>query len=384
MVSATDVHELPRWAVPAEADLAAMVCAELRRRDARLDGWWVEPVDHRIVSPGTAGLHRVRGVARAGAESLPWSLFVKLVHSPQHIPAFAVVPDEVREWARTSFAWDYEVQVYWSGLREAMPRGLRLPRLYRVDDSGDRRLAMWLEDVRIAPDAVWDLPRFRRAATLLGRLNAVTTVRDLLPAGASRVPGEVLRMATRGFVQSLAIPALLDDAVWRHPLIAGMDPALRDDLGRLAQRIPELLDALDRLPQLMTHGDACPQNLLVPADDPDGFVPIDWSAGGLAAVGCDLGQLVIGEAHAGRLAPGRLRSVIDAVVEAYAVGLAAEGIAADESDIRYGAEATLVMRSAFLSIPLDRLGEEPTDDLAEHIAERIRLTRRLVDLGQSL
>ena len=49
------------------------------------------------------------------------------------------------------------------------------------------------------------------------------------------------------------------------------------------------------------HGDACPQNLLVPADDPGGFIAVDWSTGELAAVGYDLGGLLVGLAHAGRL-----------------------------------------------------------------------------------
>ena len=384
MGSATEVVGLPRWAVPAEHDLEAMVRLDLRRPDARVEWSAVEPVDHRIMSPGTAGLYRIRGTAATTDESLPWSLFVKLVQSPRHIPALAAVPEEVREWARTGYAWDYEVQLYWSALRDRMPAGLRLPRLYRVDDSGDQRLAMWLEDIPIAADAGWDLPRFRRAATLLGRLGARMTLDDPLPAGASRVPGEVLRMATRGFVEALAVPALLDDAVWRHPLLAGTDPRLRDDLGRLAERIPGLLDTLDRLPQAMMHGDACPQNLLIPADDPGAFVPIDWSAGGLAVVGYDLGQLVIGEAHAGRLGPAELPALTGAVVDAYAAGLAWEGLPVDLDDVRYGAAAVLVLRSAFLTIPLDRLAEEPTAGLAAHVAERIRLTRYLVDLGLSL
>ncbi|TCN44593.1 hypothetical protein EV644_101270 [Kribbella orskensis] len=51
----------------------------------------------------------------------------------------------------------------------------------------------------------------------------------------------------------------------------------------------------------MSYGDACPQNLLVPADQPDGFVAIDWTASGLVAAGDDLGQLLIGRAHSGEL-----------------------------------------------------------------------------------
>ena len=45
------------------------------------------------------------------------------------------------------------------------------------------------------------------------------------------------------------------------------------------------------------------------------------------------------------------------------------------------ASLTVVLRSAFMSLSLDRLGEEPSHELARHLADRIRLTRYLVDLG---
>jgi hypothetical protein len=383
MVFVTELEDrqmLPAWAAPTDSELEATVRHDLRRPDAVLVDWDVEPVDHRIVSPGTAGLYRVSGSAADGDERLGWSLFVKVLQSARHWPAFDLLPADLREWMQTSMAWDYEVDVYWSALRHSMPGGLRLPRLYRVYDAGDQRLAMWMEDVRIA-DVEWDPPRFRRAATLLGRLDARMTVEDLLPSSASRVPGELLRKATRGYVETLAVPALLDDAVWRHPLVDRQDPALRGDLEKLAARIPGLVDGLDRLPQAMMHGDACPQNLLVPADGPDGFVPVDWSSGGLVAVGYDIAQLVVGHAHTGRLGPLQLPMLTDLVIDAYAGGLAWEGMPVETEDVRHGVEATLVLRSAFMSLPLDRLGEEPTRELATHVADRIRLTRYLVDLG---
>ena len=52
-------------------------------------------------------------------------------------------------------------------------------------------------------------------------------------------------------------------------------PALRRDLMRLADRIPEMLGDLERVPQVLMHGDASPQNLLVPVDEPESFVAID-------------------------------------------------------------------------------------------------------------
>lgn len=337
---------LPPWASPTESELEATVRRDLRRPNAILLDSDIEPVDHRITSPGTVGLYRVSGTAVDGIEQLDWSLFVKVLQSPRHWPGH--LEDQTRR-----VPWDYEVDLYWSTLRYAMPGGLRLPELYRVYDAGDQRLAMWMQDIRTA-DVAWDLPRFRRAATLLGRLNARMTVEDLLPSSASFVPGEPLRVA----------PPLGD-----NPLIDGQDPTLRSDLKKLAARIPALVDSLDAIPRAMVHGDASPQNLLVPADAPDAFVPIDWSARGLVAVGYDLAQLVIGYANTGRIVPLQLPMLTDVVVDAYAAGLAQEGMPVDPWDVRYGMETTLVLRNAFASLPLDGL------------ADRIRLTRYLVDLG---
>jgi len=70
------------------------------------------------------------------------------------------------------------------------------------------------------------------------------------------------------------LPLLERDELWAHPLVAGaVDGRLRADLRVLGTRVPKLLDRMDGLP----HGDASPQNLLVPADDPDTFVAIDVS-----------------------------------------------------------------------------------------------------------
>src|SRR5262245_37789817 len=292
---------LPSWASPTDSELEATVRHDLRRPSAILLDSDIEPLDHQIVSPGTAGLYRVSGKAVEGTKRLDWSLFVKVLQSPRHRP----IPDLRR------MPWDYEVDLYWSALRHAMPGGLRLPQLYRVYDAGDQQLAMWMQDIRTA-DVEWDLPRFRRAAMLLGRLNARMTVEDLLPSSASRVPGELLRLATS------TVGETDDNAVWRRQLVDSQDPALRGDLDKLAARIPTLVDSLDAIPQAMVHGDARPQNLLVPADAPDAFVPVDWSAGGLVAVGYDLAQLVIGHAQTGRIGPLQLPMLTDVVIDAYA------------------------------------------------------------------
>jgi hypothetical protein len=149
-----------------------------------------------------------------------------------------------------------------------------------------------------------------------------------------------MRLYTRSRLEPVALPALERDDVWNDPLVAAAaDRDLRADLRELTRRLPRLLDLLDRLPQVPTHGDACPQNLLVSADEPSGFVVIDWAMAACGAVGEDLGQLVIGLANDGRLDVTDLPVVRAAVVGAFADGLADESIAADET--RCGSASTL-------------------------------------------
>jgi len=119
----------------------------------------------------------------------------------------------------------------------------------------------------------------------------------------------------------------------------------------------------------------------VPADAPGTFVAIDWSLMGPAAVGYDLGQLLIGLAHAGRLDVGRLTALQDAVLPAYAAGLADEGMPVDPDVVRFGCFAALVVRSAFSALPPPG---PPTPGRAATVARRVRLTRHLVDLGLAL
>lgn len=343
--------------------------------DATVARWWTEPVDHAVASWATAALSRIRGVTTTGT---PWSVFVKVLRSARGLH----LPEPVRAMAAADRTWRHEADVYRAGLDDTLPAGLRLPARYRIDEVDGDRIVEWLEDVAAA-DVAWDRDRFARAARLLGRLAVrLTEAAPRMPESVTRVPGEVLRLQ---FLERelFWLPALADEATWAHPLLAA-DPALRVDLARLATRVPALLDALDGLSQTFVHGDASPQNLLVPAGAPDTFVAVDWSLIGPSAVGYDLGQLVVGLAHAGRLDVRRLPDVEHAVLEAYTAGLADEGLRVPADVVRFGFHAALAVRSAFSSLPLARLTGPAQPGDAALMARRVALTRHLVDLGLAL
>jgi Phosphotransferase enzyme family len=370
---------------PRDDELMAIVRDALRRPNATIVDWRVETVPYEIGTPFTEGLFRVRGIASDGEWVGPWSLFVKLVRSWRHWPMLHVMPEHIREAMLQHPGWRKEPDIYDSDLSATLPAGLAMPRVLRVHDLGDERVALWLEDVA-ASDARWDLARFRHAARLLGQLAARMTAEDALPETIARDTNEMVHDFYESRLAAYAFPLLQSDATWSHPAVASVvDEHLRSDLLELAERLPAMIARLDRIPHAVIHGDACPQNLLIPAQaDVNGFVVIDWGMACSAPVGYELAQLLIGLAHSGELTVEELPAVHDAILDAYIDGLTDEGHAVNPSDVQFGFDAGLVLRSAFTSLPLEQLVGPDSDALAALIAQRVRLTRYLVDLGLTL
>jgi hypothetical protein len=146
--------------------------------------------------------------------------------------------------------------------------------------------------------------------------------------------------------------------------------------------LPAILDLLAALPQTHAHGDASPQNLLRPADEPGTFVVIDWGFGDLLPIGFDLGQLLVGLAHAGETDPDDLAAIDAAIMPGYLDGLADEDYDIDARLVRTGYLGGLAVRSALCALPLERLSQpDQTDEQLALFATRMRLTRVMVNLA---
>ena len=76
-----------------------------------------------------------------------------------------------------------------------------------------------------------------------------------------------------------------------------------------------------------------------------------------------------------------LSDLHELLIRSYVSGLAEEGYHVDEALVRLGMDAGLAVRSAFTALPIERLGQPITDQLAEHFRQRLALTRYLVDVG---
>ena len=378
--------------------LAALGSAELSAVASAAAGKPVtDPVAHPVPlaydpgSPSTAGLWRV---AVTSAGSTACTFFVKLVRDTRLWPVLARLPDEAARAEFTSYyPWRFELDIHESGIGSVLPDGMRTPVLYHVTSPDADHRGLWWEYIE-QRQGDWALGDYRLAARLLGALaarrRAGAAVNDLLP-DICRSGGSALRFYVTRRVQSAIMPALRDGQVWRHPVLrealalAG-DPGLPGDMLALGEQLPRLLGRLDEVPQTYAHGDASPANLLLPATEPGTVVPIDWGFGTLLPVGYDLGQLLVGLAHATDSDLSLLTAIDAEIFPAYLDGLASEDYKADPAQVRTGYLGSLAARSALCAIPFEALpsGGQPSQELTAHVTRRLRLTRVMLDLAREI
>lgn len=377
-----------RLAAPGLAELSALAEA-VAGRPVPDPVAHAEPLTHDPGSPATAGVWRVT-VTSAGTTGTACTFFVKLVRDTRLWPLLSRLPggEATRAEFVTYYPWHYELDMHQAGIGAVLPDGMRTPALHHVHRPDESHIGLWWEYIEQRPGD-WTLADYRLAARLLGQLAARrrdgAAVNDALPAIA-RVPGSALRFYTGLRVLSGVLPALQAGRVWEHPVLrealrqAG-DPELPADMLTLGMSLPGLLDLLDKLPQTYAHGDASPQNLLLPAGEPGTIAAIDWGFGTLVPAGFDLGQLLVGLAHATGSDLSQLPAIDAEIFPAYLDGLAREGYHPDPAQVRAGYLGSLAARSALCAIPFELLGSGPAS--AEETAlftRRLRLTRLMLDL----
>ncbi len=354
----------------------------------------VTPVSYDWASPATAGLWRVDVQAGQQQDVTSRSYFVKLLRHPRLWPQLGQIPAALQQEFAGFLPWQFELDIYESGIGRVLPPGMRTPVLHHVKHIDADHVALWWEFVTERAEP-WRLADYRRAARLLGRLaarrRAGAEINLLLPerARTSR-PLEALRYYTEGRVLRGAVPMLAAGQIWCHPVVAAAlrraaDPGLPADLLALGARLPGILDQLAALPLTYAHGDASPQNLLLPADDPGTVVVIDWGFGSLLPVGFDLGQLLVGLMHAGQAEPSELPGIDAVIFPAYLDGLRAENYEADPGQVREGYVGSMAARSALCALPVELLASAAPGDEAEALfLRRLQLTRAMVDLAAEI
>jgi hypothetical protein len=380
-----DLEALGYGAVPA-ATFETVVATCLGTETASVLTVEVTPVGYPIGTVATESLDRVHGWALdAAGVRRAFRIFVKQLHSAALWPHLDVLPPPLRGHFVETFPWRIELDAFQGPLAGVLPEGMRLPALYAITEPEEGRATIWMEDVEPAA-AGWDDDRFTRAAHALGRLAARRPADSPTLLGGMalyRTPGMGLRMLAEGQIRNVALPEIADRAVWERAPLADVLVDRRQDIpDRLlaaSGRIDDMLDRLDRLPQALAHGDACPQNLLVPADEPDTFVAIDWGFNTPQAVGFDLGQLLLGLLHDNRLSTDVIRQLEPLVVAAYTDGLRREGHPGTADQVHEGYALSAMVRSGFTALGF---AQDSAGWTADQVANRMALTEHLLELSE--
>ncbi|MEO5832379.1 MAG: phosphotransferase [Nakamurella sp.] len=352
----------------------------------------VTPVDYPSGSIATGALLRCAGTAVAcDGECLHWRLFVKVLQSARVWPLLDIIPELARQQWVDEFPWRIEIDSYRSRVSELLGDGIRLPEIYDVIEIDDDHAAIWMEDV-VPSSHRWDDATFGRAARHLGVLAGRRPLGTDVTFGRQDMvatPGYALRMFCMGRVLMGAAPMLRNPELWRHPSLAAAlvdtgEGDLATDLVAALDRITPWLAAMNELPQTYVHGDASPQNLLRPADDPDSFVLIDFSFNTPHCVGFDLGQLLVGLVHAGEMEVDAMDRIRRVIVPAYVDGLRSTGFAVTPGEVEQGFLLASVVRSLFTAVPLETLDRPDAADLRSLLAARIRLARYLLTCADEI
>ncbi|NJP88673.1 phosphotransferase [Nonomuraea sp. FMUSA5-5] len=277
-----------------------MLAAVLGRPGGVVVGGRAEPM-RGSSGAATSALTRLTGLARCGAEEVPFRVVrkeLRPVRTGRHAP-FAGDP---RHWAY----WRREPLAYASGLLPTGPE-LSAPRCYGVVDD-----VLYLEDVPGAPED----PQV--AAGRLGEWQAAAPVPEVPWLGGHQLAQRV-RATT-----------------WT-PVDA--DPRIE----RLWRRRDELLALLARLPVVLSHGDFSAGNIIAapgltsgtevppasrPSAAPGMTVLLDWATLSAGPVGADLAALAL--------------STFTDPLDAYLAG--AERFA--RADVELGYRATLALTGA--------------------------------------
>jgi hypothetical protein len=358
-----------------DAQLAAKVADLLHQDEVELLDSRVERVDYDLPAITTGGRWWVSGHAATTCARAPFRLFVKQVQSWERSPLFEFVPEEYHEQAVAGVPWKTEADVYRSDLIHLLPEGLSAPRALGVFDLDATSSSVWLEEVPIRP-ATWDLARHERAAYLLGRFSASRALADL---GDLRHVEWSLDIYATGRLAVQVVPMLMSDEIWQHPLCAAFDDELKARLRSAAADSFALAAEGDAMPTLLSHGDACPNNLLAGEGDGD-LVMIDFGFLGAAPVGFDLTQLLVGDVQIGRRSADRLAELDEAIVTAYVAGLRAEGCELAEAQVRRSHALCLLIMTGLSTVPFD-LFDGPVDEhTMRTAAARAELARYALDL----
>lgn len=333
----------------------------------RGDGRGPEGPDVRAFLPAAAVTGAIGGTWESVAITQCRRLYAPRVPSTRGV--YLVAGTGRRRGAEVAEAWEavlkvlapssggglpFEAFLYHSGFLATLPGPLVAPNCLGVTPLPGGDVGLWLERVGDEIGSPWPLAQYARTAAHLGALSGAIPAEG--PAAPPWLPTVRLRAGAGAWDANVARLQEHRD----HPLVRrAFPPAVREGLVDLLGMRAPLLDALERCPYLVCHGDAQRNNLFARRADPDGpggrTVAIDWANFRRAPAGTDVATLVHQDLVFFRTDADRARELDRAVFDGYCAGLRAAGRALPQDAVRlaYALQLALVYGLHDLRLALD-------------------------------
>ncbi len=312
--------------------------------------WECVPISY-VANPMAAiasrGIYRVGGTARDQDRTVPWSAILKEMHSPAGfiLPNGMAVTEEMAADQGNFGYWKRELLAYRSGLLDDLPGGIAAPRWLSVTEQLDGSHWLWLEDVEDA-GGEWPMEMYGTVARQLGTFNGAYLAGEPLPE-YPWLSRRRVRSWIEGPVTNMMGAVQAQPHLWQHPALRATLPRdIPERLMGLWAGRDRLLDALDRLPRVYCHLDAFRGNLLTrPGHDGEQqTVAVDWAFTGIAAVGEEVGPLIVATLLNSHLPTDRTAELESVALDGYVQGLIDAGWTGDPAVARLGYTASVALR----------------------------------------
>ncbi|GIP33650.1 hypothetical protein [Paenibacillus sp. J2TS4] len=201
-------------------------------------------------------------------------------------------PDSARNQVDHYYYWKREALVYYSGILNLLPSGIRAPLCHAVEEYPDENVWIWLEDIAFESiQSNWLFTHMCKISYLLGKYNGAYITGNPLPNESF-----LCHTWMRSWVEvcaAYAKPIEEQKVIW--------DSCLIDFIGKSSMwelyhnnrnRVNSLLETLELLPRVFAHQDVHWDNIFIEKlNGSDSLIAIDWQFASISGVGEELGRM---------------------------------------------------------------------------------------------
>jgi hypothetical protein len=289
--------------------LAEIVRQDQRSQSFELRDWTVERLSSQgIINPDA--LFRFSGHRRAGNETRPWAVVLKILHKPQE-----------EQDRRDLWYWKRELLAGQSQLLERLPGPVRAPRVDAATEHAEGGW-LWMEHIGGNTSQSWTPAHYAFAARELGRFNGAYLSGSPLPTDPWLCMDHC-----RWWLRTLE--RYHPERAWDNPFVhTAFSEPVRRNVERLRAEAGRFLTVLNQLPQLFSHFDFQRRHLFIRAraDGTDEVVAVDWAMVGIGPLGGDLVSLIGASALLFEVEPDKVAELEGVSFDAYRAGLRDAGV----------------------------------------------------------